>query len=177
MLGERGAHVDLVEEGFELAIRIGNLPDSSLQAKRITSIKHVLCASPEYLQTHGTPECPADLSQHAFLQYGLFNKGKIQLTDKAGKESSVVPSSRMMANNGDFLKAMATQGHGITYLPTFITYEALKTGKLVSVLNDFQLTTMGAYAVYPRSRFLPERCRMFINFLTERLGDNPYWDQ
>lgn len=170
-------HIDLVEEGYELAIRIGNLHDSSYQAKRITLIKHVLCASPDYLNKSGMPNTPSDLSHHVFLQYGLLNDVKISLTDKEGMQHSVPINSKMMANNGDFLKEMAVQGHGICYLPTFLTYRELSNGKLISLLNDFQMPNMHAYAVYPRNRFLPERCRRFIDFLTARFGEQAYWDK
>lgn len=170
-------HVDLIEEGIELAIRIGNLPDSNIQAKRITPIKHVICASPDYLDKFGTPKTPTELQNHAFLQYGLLNDKKIQIEDKNGNNQILATPSKITANNGDFLKLMAMQGHGITYLPTFMTYQELADGKLVSVLNEYQLPAMNAYAVYPRNRFLPERCRRFIDFLTAKFGEIPYWDQ
>lgn len=170
-------HVDLVEEGFELAIRIGFLPESSLQARLITPIDHILCASPDYLHKFGVPACPSDLSQYKFLHYGLSSEAKIRLTDKKGKDHEVLLSPIIKANNGDFLKEMAVKGHGITFLPAFITYQELKNKKLIAILKDFQLPTMNAYAVYPRSRFLPERCRLFIDFLAERFGEKPYWQQ
>lgn len=169
-------HVDLIEEGLELAIRIGNLPDSSFQAKLITPIRHVICASPDYLDKFGKPKTPAELQNHAFLQYGLLNDTKIQIEDKKGNNHTLAIHSKITANNGDFLKLMAMQGHGISYLPTFMTYQELADGKLVSVLNEYQLPAMNAYAVYPRNRFLPERCRRFIDFLSEKFGESPYWD-
>ncbi len=170
-------HVDLIEEGLELAIRIGNLPDSSLQAKRITTIKHAFCASPRYLSQSGTPTIPSELINHAFLQYGLLNDKKIQVKDKKGTLHTVPVQSKITANNGDFLKLMAMQDHGITYLPTFMVYRELVDGRLISLFNDYQPPAMTAYAVYPRNRFLPERCKRFIGFLTEKFGDTPYWDQ
>lgn len=169
-------HVDLIEEGFELALRIGSLPDSSFQAKRITPIRHAFCASPDYLKKVGTPNTPSELQNHAFLQYGLLNDAKIQVKDKGGNPHAITIQSNISANNGDFLKLMALQGHGITYLPTFLIYQELANGKLVSVLSDYQLPTTNAYAVYPRNRFLPERCRRFIDFLADQFGESPYWD-
>jgi DNA-binding transcriptional LysR family regulator len=170
-------HIDLIEEGYELAIRIGELEDSSFQAKRITPIKHVLCASPDYLNKFGTPEKPSDLSKHTFLQYGMLSNESVQLTDKQGKQQRVEIHSRMKANNGDFLKDMALKGHGITYLPSFLTYHELARGELMPLLTDFQLPLMHAYAVYPKNRFLSQRCRLLIDFIAKRFGDNPYWDQ
>ena len=170
-------HIDLIEEGFELAIRIGKLHDSSFQAKRITPIRHVLCASPDYLDKFGTPKKPSELSEHAFLQYGMTNVASIQLTDRQGKQQRIEINSTIKANNGDFLKEMAIKGHGITYLPTFLTYQELARGELVALLTEFQLPVLYAYAVYPKNRFLSQRCRLFIDFITDHFGDPPYWDQ
>ena len=170
-------HVDLVEEGFELAIRIGNLPDSSFQARKITSIQHALCASPGYLEKCGTPKTPADLRDHSILCYGFSNDAKIQMIDTHGNQQVVPVHSKMKANNGDFLRDMALEGHGIVDLPRFLTYQELREGKLVTLLDDWAMQSMNAYAVYPRNRFLPERCRLFIDFLIEKFGDVPYWDE
>lgn len=168
--------LDLVEEGYELAIRIGELPDSSLQAKRLTQIRHVLCASPDYLAKQGTPKNLEQLKQHSILQYGLGKQSKFDLIDGDGKRHSVFFSSKMQANNGDFLLKMAIKGHGITYLPSFLAYKALEQGHLVPILCQYQLHTAYAYAVYPKNRFLSQRCRYLIDFIAERFGDEPYWD-
>jgi len=170
-------HLDLVEEGYELAIRIGELPDSSLQAKRLTQIRHVLCASPDYLAQHGTPKDLAQLKQHSILQYGLGKQSKFDLIDGEGKRHSIFFSSKMQANNGDFLLKMAIKGHGITYLPSFLAYQALEQGLLSPILCQYQLHTAYAYAVYPKNRFLSQRCRYLIDFIAEKLGDEPYWDE
>jgi DNA-binding transcriptional LysR family regulator len=170
-------HIDLVEEGYELAIRIGELQDSSFQAKRLTLIRHVLCASPEYLSKMGTPQEPGELEGHAFLQYGLGKHSNLELTDAQGHKHKILINSKMKANNGDFLLDMAVKGHGITYLPTFIAYQTLNRGELVPLLQQYQLPTFNAYAVYPKNRFLSQRCRFLIDFIAERFGDDPYWDQ
>lgn len=169
--------LDLVEEGYELAIRIGELTDSSFQAKRLTQIRHALCASPSYLAQHGTPTNLNELEQHHILQYGLSKQGKFDLIDQQGKKHSQVFNSKMQANNGDFLLKMAIKGHGITYLPTFLAYQAIKNGELTPILTDYQLPTFNAYAVYPKNRFLSQRCRYLIDFIADRLGDEPYWDE
>ncbi|MEM9102776.1 MAG: LysR family transcriptional regulator [Pseudomonadota bacterium] len=170
------SHIDLVEEGFEMAIRIGHLQNSSHQARRITEIKHMLCASESYLNKFGTPQSPKDLKHHSFLLYGLFSSHQLKLTDKTGKAYSVPITAKISANNGDFLKNMAVQGHGMTYLPTFITYKELANRQLIPILTEYQLPVMHAYAVYPKNRFLPQRCRFLIDFIVEKLGDSPYWD-
>ena len=169
-------HTDLIEEGFELAIRIRELQDSSYQAKRLALIRYALCASPAYLERMGTPKTFDDLSEHEFLQYGMSKSSAIELIDKQGKKHQVAVNGKIKANNGDFLREMAVKGHGIAFLPTFITYQALISGELVPILQQYQLPTLNAYAVYPKNRFLSQRCRYLIDFIAERFGDNPYWD-
>ncbi|MGP5213466.1 MULTISPECIES: LysR family transcriptional regulator [Psychrobacter] len=169
-------HTDLIEEGFELAIRIRELQDSSYQAKRLALIRYALCASPEYLERMGTPKTFDDLSEHEFLQYGMSKSSAIELIDEQGKKHQVAVNGKIKANNGDFLREMAVKGHGIAFLPTFITYQALISGELVPILQQYQLPTLNAYAVYPKNRFLSQRCRYLIDFIAERFGDNPYWD-
>jgi len=169
-------HTDLIEEGFELAIRIRELQDSSYQAKRLALIRYALCASPEYLERMGTPKTFDDLTEHEFLQYGLSKSSTIELIDEQGKKHQVAVNGKIKANNGDFLREMAVKGHGIAFLPTFITYQALISGELVPILQQYQLPTLNAYAVYPKKRFLSQRCRYLIDFIAERFGDNPYWD-
>ena len=170
-------HTDLIEEGFELAIRIRELQDSSYQAKRLALIRYALCASPEYLERMGTPKTFDDLSEHEFLQYGMSKSSTIELIDEQGKKHQVAVIGKIKANNGDFLREMAVKGHGIAFLPTFITYKALTSGELVPILQQYQLPTLNAYAVYPKNRFLSQRCRYLIDFIAERFGDNPYWDK
>jgi len=175
-------HIDLLAEGYELAIRIAELKDSSLKAKRLTPIKHVLCASPDYIKKHGSINTLSQLANHDFLQYGNIGQtsniqNKVILSAPDGVNHSVQLKTIMKANNGDFLKEMAIKGKGICYLPTFITYQAIKNGQLVPLMNNYQLPIIHAYAVYPQTRFLSERCRSLIDFIALRLGDNPYWDQ
>lgn len=169
-------HTDLVEEGYELAIRIGELQDSSYQAKRLVVIRFVLCASPEYLIKMGTPKLLNDLEGHDFLQYGLSKHNVLTLTDAQGRKHTIQTKSKMKATNGEFLVDMAEKGHGIIFMPTFIAHKALASGKLVPLLPQYQLPTLNAYAIYPKNRFLSHRCRYLIDFIAERLGDEPYWD-
>lgn len=170
-------HVDLIEEGYELAIRIGALEDSSYQAKAITPIRGVLCASPAYLAISGVPERPSDLSGQAFLQYGFAKNEPLTLVDNRGGVHEVAVNSKIKANNGDFMLDMAKRGHGITRLPSFIAYKAIESGELVQVLPQYRVPGFHCYAVYPKNRFLSRRCRLLIDFLSERLGDKPYWDE
>ena len=169
--------VDLVEQGVDLAIRISDLNDSSLQARRICPIRLLLCASPAYLEKHGTPRKPEDLKDHQVLGYTLGNGPTIRLSNQQGEEQLVHTSARMAANNGDFLRDMALAGHGIAVLPTFIVWQSLAARELVPVLRQYTLPTINAWAVYPQTRYLSQRARQFIDFLVERFGDNPYWDE
>ena len=169
-------HVDLIEEGYELAIRIRELQDSSYQAKRLALIRYALCASPEYLERMGTPQTIEDLEGHEFVQYGLSKTSNLELTDAQGKKHNHIINAKIKATNGEFLVDLAVKGHGITFMPTFISHKRLARGELVPILQQYQLPTLNAYAVYPKNRFLSQRCRYLIDCIAERFGDNPYWD-
>ncbi|MFT5755549.1 MAG: DNA-binding transcriptional LysR family regulator [Alteromonadaceae bacterium] len=168
--------IDIVEQGVDLTFRIGQLDNSNLQARKVAPIKHVLCASPEYLKAHGEPKSPSELKQHKVLKYGGTDQSGLKFTKK-GEEQTVYLDPHFIANNGDFLKSLAESHHGITFLPTFIVWQSLATKSLVPVLTEYQMPTMYAYAVYPPNRHLPLKVRSLIDFLVERFGDNPYWDQ
>jgi DNA-binding transcriptional LysR family regulator len=168
--------VDIVEQGVDLAIRITDLKDSSLKARRICPVQMRLCASPDYLQARGIPRQPDDLKNHNILSYDIGGGSALKLDDGKGNVQHVHTTSRMVANNGDFLRDMALAGHGIVLLPTFIAWKSLADGGLVSVLESYVPVTLSAWAVYPQTRYLSQRTRLFIDFLTERFGDRPYWD-
>ena len=168
--------VDLVEQGVDLAIRIADLNDSSLQARRLCPIRLLLCASPSYLEKHGIPQRPEDLRTHQVLGYNLGSGQTIRLIDGRGDEQLIQTSTRMAANNGDFLCDMAISGHGIVVLPTFIAWQNLSTRKLVPVLESYTIPALNAWAVYPKTRYLSQRVRRFIDFMAERFGNKPYWD-
>jgi len=174
-------HIDLLAEGYELAIRIAQLKDSSLQARRLTPIHHVLCASPSFIEEHGAIDTIEALTNCDFVQYSNLGQtgntqGKVVLMDRYGTHHTVSLNTVLKANNGDFLKTMAIKGKGICYLPSFIVYQAIKSKELVPVMTSFELPSMHAYAVYPQTRFLSERCRSLIDFIVQRLGDQPHWD-
>ena len=168
--------IDLIDEGVDLAIRIGELEDSSLVARRITTITHRVCASPEYWQQHGMPRRPADLADHRGLRYTNRPQNRWTWQSQDGRKGSVVISSTMQASNGDFLSAAACAGTGFVISPTFIVYEDLREGRLQSALDGYDWSPLAAYAVYPQNRHLPRRVKAFIDFLVDRFGDPPYWD-
>lgn len=169
--------IDLVEQGADLAIRIADMRDSSLQARRICPIRMLLCASPDYLEQHRTPATPGELKEHRILQYDSGSGGALKLEDRRGGEHVVSTRPQIVANNGDFLRDMAMAGHGIILIPSFIAWQAIAAGDLVSIMPDYCPSQRSAFAVYPQTRYLPRRARLFIDFLVERFGENPYWDQ
>jgi DNA-binding transcriptional LysR family regulator len=169
--------VGLVEEGFDLSLRIGRLADSSLVARRLAPVRLVACASPGYLERHGEPREPADLSRHQGLAYAHTPPAQ-QWSFRApnGQTVSVTVPTRLRANNGDVLLRAAEEGLGVAVLPTFIAWRALAEGTVRPVLAGFPPPEESAYAVYPSRRHLPQRVRVLIEFLAERFGEAPYWD-
>ena len=168
--------VDIIEDGFDLVIRIGQLPDSSLIARRLAPIHLLACASPEYLAKQGMPEQPTDLLHHQFLAYSNTNKNR-KFYDDQGNSYEVSPTPSLRANNGDVLMESAIQGHGITILPTFILHKEIKKGRLVPVMTKYKAPSLSAYAIYPNNRFLSSKVRHMIDFLATKLEGIPYWDK
>lgn len=166
--------VDIVDEGFDVAIRIGQLKSSSLIAKHITPIRVILCASPEYLKQHGTPIKPEDLKTHRYLHYSYMEiDGKNEVFRWLRTQNT---SSALRSNNGDVLVEAAIAGAGIVLQPTFIASKALQSGALVQVLPDFELDPIGLYAMYANRKLLPNKVRCFIDFMEGYYGSPPYWD-
>lgn len=161
--------VDLIGEGYDLVLRIGILEDSTLIARRIASVQRVYCASPEYLALRGTPRKPDDLVDHDCLPYGHGRQVQWRFQNK-GKLQSLNVSGRMRVNNGELLRDTAIAGLGITYLPTFIVADALKDGRLVTLLEDFAPDALTLSAVYPQHRQSSRPVQALVDFLRERLA-------
>jgi len=171
-------HVDLIEENFDVALRIGRLSDSSLIARRLFDARTVVCASPHYLNVHGTPDSPQDLRDHQCLVYSnLDDPGQWDYEDSSGKKGNVKVSPRMSASNGDFLCNASAHGMGIVIQPSFIASQSVRNGNLVPILTDYEFPAIPAYAVYPPTRHLSFRVRAFIDFLAERFSGTPQWDR
>lgn len=164
--------IDLVAAGFDLAVRISRLKDSSLIARKIAPIRHVICASPDYLQRRGRPKRPDDLREHATLRYSYAD----EYWEFAGSDA-LSPPSTFRCNNGDTLREAAIAGGGLAYLPTFIVHEAVADGRLEVCLSGFEREPIALYAVYPTTRHLSAKIRVFIDFLVERFGTEPFWDK
>jgi DNA-binding transcriptional LysR family regulator len=170
--------VDLLAEGFDLGLRIAELSDSSLIARRLATIRHVVCASPDYLERHGQPRHPTELAGHACLVYSnLPDPGTWSFQDAEGRPGSVKVDVRLRANNGEFLSRAAVAGQGIIVLPSFIVYRSIERGELVPLLTEYRWDSINAYAVYPPTRHLSNRVRAFVDFLAERFAGLPYWDR
>ena len=169
--------INLLEEGVDLAIRIGTLEDSTLMARKLASVRHVVCASPDFLNQHGTPQVVQDLTSLPALCYGNLRHPDIwYYRDKTNKEGNVKVPMRMRATNGDALVEAAVAGLGVLCEPSFIVHGAIERGLLVPLLTDQQWYSMNIYAVYPQTQHVPARVRTFIDFLASHFGDNPYWE-
>lgn len=170
--------IDLIEEGADLAVRIGRLQDSSLIARRLFDVRAVVCASPAYLNVHGRPERPEDLRNHECLVYSnLADPNRWTYSDDAGKHQTVEVKPILSASSGDFLANAAAHGMGLVIQPTFIASESIRRGNLVPVLTNYEWPISPAYAVYPPTRHLSYRVRAFIDFLAERFSGVPPWDR
>ncbi|SFG47568.1 LysR family transcriptional regulator [Neptunomonas qingdaonensis] len=168
--------VDVVEEGFDIVLRIGHLKSSSLIAKRIAPVRLVMCASPAYLKQHGTPQRPEDLSGHRYLRYSYMELDARQPVHRWLQSNSQNNNSNMISNNGDVLVEAAIAGAGIVLQPTFISGSAIKEGKLQVILPEYEPEPMGLYAVYAHRQLLASKVRSFIDFIQDFYGDPPYWD-
>jgi DNA-binding transcriptional LysR family regulator len=177
-LGLADRYVDLIEEGWDLAIRIGRLKDSSLVARRLALCRTVICAAPSYLREHGTPQSLDDLSRHNCLGYTLPSAiGANRWTFGLDGEIVVPMQGNLRANNGDALRAAALAGQGLIYQPTFIVGDSLRDGSLVPVLGSYQTYEPGIHAILPSGRQAPAKVRAFIEFLAQRFAPEPEWDR
>ena len=160
--------VDVVGEGFDMAIRIGALPDSTLIAQKLVDVRMVVCCSPGYVRRRGAPVVPGDLARHSCLLYG---HGGVVSWDFVvdGVSKGVEVSGPLRANNGELVRDAAVAGLGIVRLPDFIVAEAVGSGLLVTVLEEFLPSATTVYAVYPQHRQSSVSIRVFVEFLRESL--------
>lgn len=171
--------IDLLQEGFDVGIRIAQLADSSLIARRLAPVRSMVCASPEYLRRHGVPQHPDELAQHRCLLYSnCAAPERWDYRDRDGAERAVTVGEAMRSNNGDQLRGAAIAGLGVVKAPTFIVHQALVRAELVPVLREYGWAGTNAYAIYPQTRHLSRRVRAFVDFLVQRFaGEPPYWDR
>ena len=167
--------VNLIEGGFDLAIRISDRLAPGDVARRIGSSRGVIVAAPDYLERHGRPMHPAELLGHACFGYLLDTTSSWGFVIE-GEQRTYPISGRLRANNGDALIAAAVRGLGIARAPTFLAEQAVRTGQLEILLRRFPTPQMGIYAVFPGSRHLPHRVRALVDYLAARIGPQPAWE-
>ena len=169
--------VNLIEEGFDLAVRIAHLEDSSLTARKLAPNRRVVCASPAYLARHGAPRTPDELARHNCLTTTDFAMNW-DYKDPDGKPGSVRVTGRYACDSWEVLREWARAGLGIALKSTWDVHRLLAEGSLVEVCPGYTFhSDVAIYAVYPSRRFLPAKTRVFIEFLAESFGPDPYWDQ
>jgi len=170
--------VDLVEDGFDLVFRIGHLEDSTLIARRVTRVRHMVYCSAEFEKKHGPFHHPDDLTGIPALGYSnLRHPGRWPYRSPTGEEGEVRLSPTILSNNGEALISVAERGLGAGCQPTFTLHDAFSEGRLIPILQEYEWFGMNLYAVYPRSRHLSRRIRTLIDYVIERLGKEPYWDE
>jgi DNA-binding transcriptional LysR family regulator len=169
------AFVDIIRDGFDLAIRIGELEDSSLVARRIASDTRVVCAAPAYIERHGTPTDLVDLEAHNCLAADAAEVWRLEGPDG---EAQFHPHGNARSDSGEFIRELVLAGVGIGLLSTWDIGQALRSGALRLVLPEYRAATSAAvHAVYPSREFVPAKVNVLIEFLAELYGSEPYWDK
>ena len=162
-------HVDPVQGGLDVTLRIAELDSSSLLARKLADVDRVICASPAYFKKHGTPSHPDDLRNHQCLTYGFLSTGNQWKLSGADGDHWIAPPWTLCANNAEVLRDAAVKGRGIAVLPVFLAEDELKSGALVPCLGDYKPPQLSLYAIYPPTRHLSVKVRLFIDFLIERI--------
>jgi DNA-binding transcriptional LysR family regulator len=171
-------HINLIGEGFDVAIRIGDPEDSTLVARRLTSSGLVLCASPAYLERAGRPEQPADLTQHACLVYADLRAPRTwRFTASDGHTESIQITGPFTSNNPQLLVSLAVASHGVILWPSFAVAADIAAGRLVPLLTEWRTRELAIWALYPHRPLLPAKVRTFVDFLAERFGAAPEWER
>ncbi|MEN8131669.1 MAG: LysR family transcriptional regulator [Pseudomonadota bacterium] len=170
-------HMDLVEEGFDLAIRIGELPDSSLVARRLGPCRHVVCGAPGYFKRHGVPRTPEELRDHNAITYQYQDSPREwHLASPNGGVIRIPVSGSIQMNNSLGLREALLREVGLTLTPTFVVGADIKAGRLQAVLSEYKALELSIFAVYPQRRHLSPKVRAFVDFLGSRISDSPYWE-
>lgn len=162
--------VDVVAEDFDLVIRIADLEDSSLIARKLCDMQHVICASPEYLRSTTEIKHPDDLRQHLAIQFGNAIRPRWSFPVSKGKDINVPLKTVLSTQDGGLLLAAAERGMGVARMPGFVAEQSLAEGRLCKILTDFPSEPRGVYAIYPAIKYLPTRTRALIDFLVEQLS-------
>ncbi|MDQ3025755.1 MAG: substrate binding domain-containing protein [Pseudomonadota bacterium] len=170
--------VNLVEEGIDVAVRIGVLTDSSLVARKLATTRAIACAAPAYLAQFGEPEAPEDLAARNCLVYSYLSTANVwRFVAPDGRELPVAINGSFRVNNGIVLAEAAVAGHGILMTPSFYVAPLLRDGRLKQILARYKLKELGIYAVYPQGGHVPPKVRAFVDFLVQRFGRKPDWEK
>lgn len=170
--------VDIVEEGYDMAIRISRSGSASHAARKLATSQNICCAAPAYLEKHGVPKVPQDLAAHRCIGYRYAaTADEWHFSNQLGQAEAVKVSCPMHTNNGDTARAVAVAGGGVIWQPTFLVGADLKAGRLVRVLPDYHLPDIDVLAVYPSRRHLSAKVRVMIDFLAEEFAGIPPWDR
>ena len=159
--------MDLVDEGYDMAVRIGRLPNSSLISRQFATTRLVVCASPAYVRKHGTPLHPSEIAEHSVIAYTLLTTGDQWQFEGPEGPVSVKVRARLRSNSGDTCSAAALQGQGIVLQPTFLVGPHLKSGALIEVLPEYRASELGIFTVYPSRKHVAPKVRVLIDFLAE----------
>jgi len=170
--------VDIVDEGYDMAIRISRSGSTTHVARKLTASRNILCASPDYIARHGMPQTPSDLQRHHCVGYNYSaTADEWQMLDADGRPLSVKVNCVMHANNGDTVRSAALGGLGVIWQPTFLIGADVRAGRLVRVMPDYHLPDIDVLAVYPSRRHLSAKVRVMIDFLVDAFKGVPPWDR
>ena len=166
--------IDVIDEAYDIVIRISDVVEATLAARRLTRCRRVLCASPDYLERRSAPQTPVDLDDHECIGYSISTTWRFR---GGVRRTGSIHGLALETNNGEVLRAAVLAGRGIALLPTFLIADDLRSGAVVPVLEEHLDADTTIHALYPERRSLPARVRVFIDFLAARLHDPPTWDQ
>lgn len=173
----QAGYIDLIEEGFDLAIHLDEMRDSSLIARKLGSSQRIVCGSPQYFKKHGIPKTPDDLRKHNCLtNSSLPPRDQWQFSIPGGETTVVKVTGNMEANVADALRMAAINGLGLVLLPTYMVGQDIRKGRLTPVLTDYVPAPLEIHAVYPHRKHLSAKVRTFVDFLSERFHPKPYWE-
>ena len=163
--------IDMVEEGIDVRLRIGGVADSNMIARHIRTFPLILCASPAYIEKHGMPATPEDISKHACIIDSNFRVGKQwPVISKNGDATTINVNSNIAVNSPKAVQEIAMAGGGIAMIPEFIVEEAIKAGSLISILPDYTTLEFGLFAIYPHRKYVSRKVRCFIDFVLEEFS-------
>lgn len=173
-------HMNLIEGGYDLALRNYAIEESSLRARKLADDKRILCASPDYLARHGTPQCPDDLAEHRVLAF--MDASTRKLSGYEGETSSSFPPpgsvNRVVCDDGASMRIATRHGLGISMNSCWSVHQELEDGTLIRVLPKYEVRDNSAiWLVYPKSNVLTAKVRVFIDFLLEKIGNPPPWER